>query len=184
MDTRQLLELPLATAYFPELTLHDGAVHRLTDQGLVRLETADSTEGLMDYLNPNRDVVDEREVINAAKFVHWSLNDVAHRDLQVAFTISQQKKKLAQYNQLYSLEGVVDTACLVVADIRHQGWAKSRHIIEALESHDALGNLLQIGEDHFPERIRTLRAALEAGQDEGMLGRRTYASASNDFVLI
>ena len=127
-------------------------------------------------------MVDEREVINAAKFVHWSLNDVAHRDLQVAFTISQQKKKLAQYHQLYRLDGVVDTVCLVVADIRHQGRAKSRHIIEALESQDALGNLLQIGEDRFPERIRTLRAALESGAEEGMLGRRTYASASNDFV--
>ena len=179
---RQSLDLPRAAAYFPELTLRDNAVHRLTEQGLVRLETADSTQGLLQYLNPNRDVVDEREVINAAKFVHWSLNDVAHRDLQVAFTISQQKKKLAQYHQLYRLDGVVDTVCLVVADIRHQGRAKSRHIIEALESQDALGNLLQIGEDRFPERIRTLRAALEAGEEEGMLGRRTYASASNDFV--
>jgi hypothetical protein len=181
---RQVLELPLAAAYFPELTLHDGAVHRLSDQGLVRLETADSTEGLLQYFNPNRDVVDEREVINAAKFVHWSLNDLAHRDLQVAFTIAQQKKKLAQYNQLYQLEGVVDTVCLVVADIRHQGRAKSRHIIEALESRDALGHLLQIGEDRFPERIRTLRSALEAGEEEGLFGRRMYAAASNDFVPV
>jgi hypothetical protein len=181
---RQLLQLPLAAAYFPELTLHDGVVHRVTDQGPVRLETEDSTEGLMQYLNPNRDVVDEREVIHAAKFIHWSLNDPAHRDLQVAFTIAQQKKKLAQYNRLYQLEGVVDTVCLVIADIRHQGRARSRHIIEALESHNALADLLQIGEDPFPERIRTLRSALEAGEEEGMLGKRKYDSATNDFVLL
>jgi hypothetical protein len=179
---RQLLELPLAAAYFPELTLHNGAIHKVTDQGMVRLETADSTEALMAYLNPSRDVVDEREVINAAKFIHWSLHDLAHRDLQVAFTISQQKKKLAQYNRLYHLEGVVDIICLVVADIRHHGRAKSRHIIEALESHDALGNLLQLGEDRFLERIKTLRSAIEASEEEGVLGMRKYDSATNDFV--
>jgi hypothetical protein len=180
----QLLELPLAAAYFPDLSLHHGAVHRLTDQGLVRLETDDSTEGLMRYLNPNRDVVDEGEVINAAKFIHWSLHDPAHRDLQVAFTISQQQKKMAQYGRLYHLHGVADTVCMVVTDIRHQGRAKSRHIIEALQSQDALDNLLQIGEEKFRERIRTLRSAIKAGEEEGTLGMRRYDAASNDFVLL
>jgi hypothetical protein len=179
---RQLLGLPLAAAYFPELTLHNDAIHRVTDSGLERLETDHSTEGLMRYFNPSRDVVDEREVINAAKCIHWSLHDPAHRDLQVAFTIAQQRQKMAQYGRLYRLNGVVDTVCLVVADIRHQGRAKSRHIIEALESHDTLDNLLEIGADRFQERIRTLRAALEAGVEEGILGRRRYDAALNDFV--
>jgi hypothetical protein len=181
---RQFLALPLAAAYFPELTLHQGAVHRLTDQGLLRLETESSTEALMQYFNPNRDVVDEREVIHAAKFIHWSLHDPAHRDLQVAFTIAQQKKKLAQYAQRYRLDGVADTVCLVVADVRHQGRAKSNHLIEALASQDALGNLLRLGEDGFTERIRTLRSALTAGVEEGLLGMRRYDAASNDFVLL
>jgi hypothetical protein len=179
---RQLLGLPLAAAYFPELTLHNDAIHRVTDSGLERLEADNSSEGLMRYFNPSRDVVDEREVINAAKCIHWSLHDPAHRDLQVAFTIAQQRQKMAQYGRLYRLNGVVDTVCLVVADIRHQGRAKSRHIIEALESHDTLDNLLEIGADRFQERIRTLRAALEAGVEEGILGRRRYDAALNDFV--
>jgi hypothetical protein len=181
---RQLLTLPLASAYFPDLALHQGAVHRATAQGLVRLETDASTEALMDYLNPSRGVVDEREVINAAKFIHWSLNDPAFRDLQVTFTISQQKKRLAQYDRLYRLHGLVDTVCLAVADIRHQGRARSSHIIEALASQDALNNLLLIGEDAFRERLRTLRAALAAGEEEGTLGVRRYDAASNDFVLL
>jgi hypothetical protein len=181
---RQLLALPLATAYFPELILQGGAVHRVTDQGVERLESSDSTEGLLDYLNPSRDVVDEREVINAAKFIHWSLNDPAHRELQVAFTVAQQKNKMAQYNRLYHLDGVVDTVCLVVADVRHQGRARSSVIIEALQSRDTLGNLLRIGEDGFGERIKTLRSALEAGKEEGVLGARRYDSAANDFVPI
>lgn len=179
---RQLLALPQAAAYFPDLSLHQGAVHRITDQGPVRLETEDSTEGLMCYLNPHRNVVDEGEVINAAKFIHWSLHDPAHRDLQVAMAIAQQRKKLAQYARLYHLNGVVDTVCLVVMDIRHQGRARSRHIIEALQSQDALENLLQLGEDKFRERIRTLRSAIAAGEADGTLGARRYDAASNDFV--
>jgi hypothetical protein len=181
---RQLLALPLAAAYFPELTLHQGAVYRLTDQGLVRLETESSTEALMQYLNPSREVVDEHEVVHAAKFIHWSLNDPAHRDLQVAFTIAQQKKKLAQYAQRYRLDGVADAVCLVVADIRHQGRAKSNHLIEALASQDALGNLLRLGEDGFTERIRTLRTAITAGVQDSTLGMRRYDAVSNDFVLL
>jgi hypothetical protein len=181
---RQLLTLPLAATYFPELTLHQEAVHRITDQGLVRLETPSSTEPLMQYLNPSRDLVDEREVIHAAKLVHWSLHDPAHRDVQVAFSIAQQKKKMAQYDQRYHLDGVVDTVCLVVADIRHQGRAKSNHIIEALASQDALGNLLQIGEDGFAERIKTLRSAITTGVAEGMLGKRRYDAATSDFVPV
>jgi hypothetical protein len=179
---RQLLALPQAAAYFPELTLHQSAVHRVTDRGLVRLESEDSTEGLMCYLNPNRDVVDEGEVISAAKFIHWSLHDPAHRDVQVALAVSQQQRKMAQYGRLYHLHGVADTVCLVVMDIRHQGRAKSRHIIEALQSQDALGNLLQLGEDKFRERIRTLRSAITAGEADGTLGVRRYDAASNDFV--
>jgi hypothetical protein len=179
---RQLLSLPLASAYFPELTLHQGAIHRVATSGLERLETDNSTEGLMGYLNPSRDVVDEREVINAAKCIHWSLHDPAHRDLQVAFTISQQRQKMAQYGRLYHLNGLVDTVCLVVADIRHQGRAKSRHIIEALESQDTLDNLLEIGADRFRERLSTLRAALEAGEGEGIFGKHRYDAALNDFV--
>jgi hypothetical protein len=181
---RQLLALPQAAAYFPDLSLRQDAVHRMTDHGLVRLESGDSTEGLMRYLNPNRNVVDEGEVINAAKFIHWSLHDPAHRDLQVAMAIGQQQKKLAQYARLYHLNGVVDTVCLVVTDIRHQGRAKSRHIIEALQSQDALGNLLQLGEDRFRERIRTLRSAIAAGEADGTLGVRRYDAASNDFVAL
>ena len=136
----------------------------------------------MCYLNPNRDVVDEGEVINAAKFIHWALHDPAHRDLQVALAISQQQRKMAQYGRLYHLHGVADTVCLVVMDIRHQGRAKSRHIIEALQSQDALGNLLQLGEDKFRERIRTLRSAITAGEADGTLGVRRYDAPSNDFV--
>jgi hypothetical protein len=155
-----------------------------TKPSIVRLETSDSTESLMGYLNPSRDVVDEREVITAAKFVHWSLHDPGHRDLQVAFTVDQMQKKIAQYDRRYHLHGVVDTVCLTVADIRHQGRARSSQIIEALESQNALENLLQIGEDGFPERLRTLRAAIVAGQEEGVLGTRRYDSATREFVPI
>jgi hypothetical protein len=181
---RELLKLPAAAGYYPDLTISEGAVHRLTSSGLVRLETADSTAALMDYLNPRGEVLDEIEVINAAKFIHWSQHDPRHRACQVAFTVASMKKKMQLYAKQYPLHDLVDTVCLVVADIRHQGRAKSRYIIEALESNDALGKLLQIGEDSFSERIETLKAALDDGLERGVLGMMKYNAVSGDFVPI
>ena len=181
---RELLGFPIAKAYFPDLILIEGAIHRQTERGIVRLETADSTDALMDYLNPSKDVVDEVEVINAAKFIHWSQNDSQHRHLQVTFTIDSMKKKMNSYSKRYGLHGVADKICLVIADIRHQGRAKSRHIISALESDDALGNLLRIGEGTFDDRIDTLRSEIERGEREGNLDKYKYDQIKEDFVLI
>jgi hypothetical protein len=181
---RQLLILPAAAAYFPDLTLIDEAVHQITDSGPVRLETETSTDELMRYLNPSGQVMDEVEVINAAKFIHWSLTDPEHRACQVAFTIDTMKKKMRQYARQYPLHGVVDTICMVVADIRHQGRAKSRSIIEALASGDALENLLSLGEDSYKARIRRLRQALEDGLDRGVFGKMQYDRTTEDFIPI
>lgn len=178
---RELLKLPLAEAYFPDLKLHDGAIHRSTEAGLVRLETGSSTDLLADYLNPVRSSVDDVEAVNAAKFVHWSLHDKSHRDVQVAFAVAQLQKKMRSYHQRYNLHRVPDTICIAVADIRHQGRARSADIIDALQSHDPLGNLLRIGEDGFPQRIRTLREAILDGQREGRIGTHHYDALAGDF---
>ena len=92
-----------------------------------------------------------------------------HRDTQVDLTVSQMKKKMASYHRRYGLHGVVDTICLVITDIRHQGRAQSSTIISALQSDDPLRRLLRIGEDGFPHRIETLREAIHDGELEGIL---------------
>ena len=88
------------------------------------------------------------------------------------------------YERRYDLHGIVDTVCIVVADIRHQGRAKSRHILEALHSGDALGNLLKIGEEAYPRRIETLREAIVGGEERGVFGRMKYDQTVEDFVPI
>ena len=53
---RAILGLPEAAAYFPNLALVSGRIHRTGDPGgPVPLESATSTAPLMKYLNPTLD---------------------------------------------------------------------------------------------------------------------------------
>jgi hypothetical protein len=63
---RTLLKLPLASEYFPDLTLDAGRVCRITDSGVVALESDGSTTPLIDYLNPSLKEIEDTEVIQAA----------------------------------------------------------------------------------------------------------------------
>ena len=93
---RTLLKLPRASEYFPDLTLDAGRVCRITDNGVVALESDASTSALIDYLNPSLKEIEDTEVIQAAKFVHWAQNDVAHRHAQIDVGIAHFKEKMAQ----------------------------------------------------------------------------------------
>lgn len=179
---RALLALPAAAEYFPDLRLAAGRVVRLTDAGPVALETDQSTARLLDYLNPSREQVEDTEVIQAAKFVHWAQHDAAHREAQVAVGVALFQAKMREYAARYALDGAVDAVCLVVSDIRHQGRAKSVEILAALQRPDPLAALLEIGEHRFPARIATLRREMARLRDEGRLGTHRYDAAAGDFV--
>lgn len=179
---RALLALPNAREYFPDLILHDGRVCRVTDGGVAAIETSTSTEGLLDYLNPSLAQIEDTEVIQAAKFVHWAQNDPAHRDVQVGIGIAHFKAHMAAYAKQYELNGVADTVCLAIADIRHQGRAKSSVITMALHSANPLNALLAIGEPRYHERLLTLRREIKGLTDEGILGKLKYSVAKSDFV--
>jgi hypothetical protein len=65
---RKLLSLENAKQYFPRLELQNNRIQYRHDNGtLVQLETDNSTQGLMDYLNPTLNEVDEQELICAAR---------------------------------------------------------------------------------------------------------------------
>ena len=179
---RELLKLPLAAEYFPDLTLHNNRVCRVNDLGVVPLESDASTAPLLDYLNPSVKEIEDTEVIQAAKFVHWVQNDAAHRKTQIEVGIAHFKQKMAHYAQKYGLNGADDAVCLVVADIRHQGRAKSPVIAAALQSANPLNALLRIGEPKYHTRLVTLRREIKALTDEGTLGRKKYSTAKRDFV--
>ena len=179
---RKLLSLPLAVEYFHDLRLVNNRISRITDNGTIQLESDTSTAGLMDYLNPSRSEVEDTEVVQSAKFVHWAQNDPLHRQVQIETGIAHFKEKMVGYSDRYDLDGTLDSICLVIADIRHQGRAKSPVIVTALHSSKPLESLLAIGEQKFGERISTLRREIKKLTDEGTLGTRVYNREQRDFV--
>ncbi|MBD2700746.1 hypothetical protein IC229_08865 [Spirosoma sp. BT702] len=181
---RSILKLPLAAEYFPDLKLENNRIIRITDDGDVVLESDTSTEGLMYYLNPTLREVEDTEVIQAAKLIHWAQNDPRHRSVQIDVGIKHFKSKLVEYAQAYGLDGKPDTICLAVCDIRHQGRAKSAVIKAALQSSNPLKALLEIGEPKYHERLLVIRREINRLLDEGTLGKRKYSLAKKDFVAI
>lgn len=179
---RALLKLPLALEYFPDLRVENNRVVRLTDDGSVILETDLSTEGLMDYLNPTLREVEDTEVIQAAKLVHWVQNDPQHRLVQIDVGIKHFKSKMLEYANQYQLDGKPDSVCLAICDIRHQGRAKSATIKAALQSQNPLKSLLEIGEPKYHERLIVIRREINKLLAEGTLGKRKYSVAKKDFV--
>lgn len=179
---RALLNLPLAVEYFHDLRLVNNRICRITDNGTIQLESDASTDGLMNYLNPSRSQVEDIEVIQAAKFVHWAQTDPQHRQTQIDVGISHFKQKMVGYANKYDLDGTLDSLCLVVADIRHQGRANSPTIVTALQSSKPLEALLALGERRFPQRIATLRREIKKLTDEGTLGTHVYSLEQRDFV--
>lgn len=179
---RKLLTCPLAAQYFPDLALNDGRVCRLGDTGLTPLETDDSTAALMDYLNPTPSEVEDTEVIQAARFVHWAQNDPAHRQAQMEVGVAHLREKMAGYARQYGLDGAADILCLVVMDIRHQGRARSPAIVAALQSSKPLELLLSLGQEIYPQRIATLRREIKALSADGTFGARKYSLEQRDFV--
>jgi len=179
---RKLLGLPLAREYFPDLQFNNERICRVTDDGLLPLETDASTEALMSYLNPTSQSVEDTEVIQAARLIHWAQNDPAHRAVQIEVGVQHFKENMVRYAELYGLDGADDTICLVVSDIRHQGRAKSSAIIQALQSKNPLEALLQLGEPKYHDRLMVLRREIKRLRDEGRLGKHSYSVARSDFI--
>ncbi|MBT2298986.1 hypothetical protein J7E70_00780 [Variovorax paradoxus] len=179
---RRLLELPLAAEYFPDLQLSNGRVCRVAERDIVPLESDDSTDGLLDYLNPSLREIEDTEIIQAAKFVHWAQNDARHRELQIEIGIAEIRKKMAQYSRRYRLDGATDVVCLLVMDIRHQGRATSDSIVAALQSSNPVARLLEIGASRYPNRIAVLRKEINALTADGTFGALKYSDAAGEFV--
>ena len=182
---RALLQLDERTAYFPDLELRDGRIVQPTENGVVRLETAASSEGLKKYLNPSGGEVENREVLSAARFVHWCAHSKAHRELQVKVGIDTIRQKLRTAHNKINLEGRRDKVCFVVVDILHQGrgtFAAMKQIIQNNNDAAAYEKLLTIGASSFEERIDTIRAEVARLETAGHFGTRKYSSASNDLV--
>jgi hypothetical protein len=89
---------------------------------------------------------------------------------------------MRDYARRYGLSGTNAAVCLAVADIRHQGRAKSADILAALDGGDSLERLLCLGEGAYPERIATLRTILNDATQGGGFGDRAYDEDTGEFV--
>lgn len=183
---KELLALPNAPDYFPKLVVQNNRIfYRESSGTLTQLEDNASTEGLMKYLNPTLDQIENQEIICAARMVHWAINDAKHRRIQVKVAVEHFKENMKQYAQSYNLDGFPDKVCQVVCDIRHQGRASSQQIINALNTggnfETAYNRLLQLGQPLYASRISTVRTVIKNLTDAGIFGKK-YKKSTNEFV--
>lgn len=185
---RRLLALPNAKDYFPFLELRNGFIWYNNGNSAKQLEDNSSTQGLMNYLNPDKTSLDNQELISSARFVHWSQNDAAHRQVQVECAMELFQKNMKLYNTRYNLDGWPDYICHAICDIHHQGRAKVSQIMAIMNAttnrQTIYTNLLNVGGGVYAERIRTLKAAHKKLMDAGKFGVKKYSAAASDFVNI
>jgi hypothetical protein len=183
---RRILALPPASQYFPDLSLAGGRVARVTNGQTSVLETAHSTELLQDYFNSSSQGVEDGEIINCAKLVHWCAIDPQHRAVQVEVGVMNFRGAMKTNHRRYNLEGRSDVTCLLIFDIHHQGRAPVSRVRAALANattdESAWEELLGIGLPTYAGRIETLRRHTMSLVSAGVLGRRAYVASTNDFV--
>lgn len=183
---KELLALPNAKEYFPKLVLKDKRIfYRENTGAMTQLEDDRTTEGLMNYLNPSLENIENQELICAGRFVHWASNDSKHRSLQVKIAVEHFKKNMQTYAESYNLDGFPAKVCQVICDIRHQGRAKSVDIINAINTRGnfelAYSKLLQLGQPLYTSRIATVRSVIKKLSDAGVFNKK-YKQATNEFV--
>lgn len=187
---RQALKLSAAREYFPELALIDGKVHRVDPDGdYTNLETIMPTgknkskqlQLFMNYLNPKRYSIEQQEVLQTARLMHWMTSDLSFRAqyIQVSNDILQHKMS-RRYHSWYNLDGQSDIICALIADIHHQGRAKKKAVRKALASNNPRKRLLQIN-PKYANRNKSLKKVIEQLEAAGKIGHKVYDAANNEF---
>ncbi|WP_306755267.1 hypothetical protein [Paracoccus actinidiae] len=140
---RELVQLPSVHRHFPDLTLVDGKVARKTSSGTVPFEREELVQvsngrtemqlpDFMAHLNPTSVRVEEREVLTAAKFAGWALDDEAMRDATVRVSVSITKRKIKASAQMFGFIGKRPELAIWVSDIFHHGRGKASLVLAAL----------------------------------------------------
>jgi hypothetical protein len=183
---RKLLTLPNSVDYFPKLQLKDSHIfYRNSNNTLSQLESDDTTDPLMDYLNPSLLEIENQELICSARMVHWATNDAEHRRTQVESAIQLFRNNMIEYNQRFGLHGAPAKVCQMICDIRHQGRGKNDRIANALNTNgnynQAFTNLCTIGSANYSQRIATVRNTINSLLNTGIFNKK-YDSSSNSFT--
>jgi uncharacterized small protein (DUF1192 family) len=164
---KKLLKLPEAKQYFPRLTIKNDRIHYIKPNTgtLTKLEDEDSTEGLMDYLNPSLSEVDNQELICAARLIHWTTHKADTRKLQVSSAIKMYQDNMKSYHNRFGLDGVPAKVCFMICDILHQGRGTNDRIAYAINTNGnyekAYQNLCSVGQVNYQGRINILKAEIK-----------------------
>lgn len=184
---RDLIKEGVSEPYFPELSLINGRVHKVSNDGAkTDLETIFDTgpngskqlQLLMNYFNPNRWELDNQEVLNAARMMHMCEHSKKARDIQVKRSVQILESKMSKYGGWYDLDGKSAKLCMIIADIHHQGRASRKKVKNALNSGDPINNLIDIN-SKYKSRSKSLRTALDR-LDNDILNKK-YVASLNEF---
>jgi hypothetical protein len=138
----------------------------------------------MDYLNPTLNEIENQELICAARFVHWSMNDPAHRKIQVDAAVEHIMNGMIEYHKRFNLDHAPAKVCALICDIRHQGRASNDRIANALNTQGnwdkAYTNLLTIGNANYSSRISTIKNSISGLINQGIF-TRSYNASDNSF---
>jgi hypothetical protein len=106
--------------------------------------------------------------------------------VQVETAMTKVKNCMPIYDRKYNLHGLTDKTCTVVADIRHQGRARSPEIIDAINTRGTEDNvyhrLLELGAHAYEKRIQNLENFINKLEAEGIFGIKRYDRTVNNFV--
>jgi hypothetical protein len=177
---RELVQLPSAARFFPDLTLVDGKVARKTGSGTVSLErekevqvgsgTETQIPDFMAYLNPSSFQVDEREVLTAAKFAAWAMEDKAMRDATVQVSVKIMKRKIKARAGTFGLVGKRPELAIWISDMFHHGRGSTNQAKAALQLStfdkqlDALSRIDTTGQ--HAARLESVRRSVKVLIDE------------------
>lgn len=178
---RAMLGRAQAHDYFPGLSVKNGHIHAAEASGDVQLEDDKSSEPLQRYLNPTAGHVEDDEIIAAAKFIHWTMNDAGARELQVHFMVEFFRSYLHTADQHGLADGLSAALCCVICDIRHQGRVTGLWplVAGALKATDPFLALLALGAEDYQPRVKELRKLIMANPDFAKLH---WSSAKSDFI--
>jgi hypothetical protein len=179
---RELLSLRAASSYFPDLTLKQGKVHRIDGSTLKSLEVVTNVHrpngkfenqivGFMSYLNPDTTTAGEHEATNAARLMHWLLNDPEAIAASVRVALAILRGKVKRQAAAYKLSGKDPQLAIWVSDISHQGRGSASAIRAALAEPSLqaqLTALSAIGAGDYSSRIASVKASIRKLSDEGV----------------
>jgi cell wall-associated NlpC family hydrolase len=183
---RELLRLPEAKAYFPDLALVDDRIHQKVDGHMRSLELAVehpvgnhklNTTGLAVYLNPDLQNLNECEENSAARLMHWCRTSSAMRNAQVRVAVRIARRKLTHAAAKVNLSGRPLDQCIWVNDILHQGRGGKQtyaRIAAALSQAHPVAALKQIGGASFASRIAKVDECVQQLVREGTIANKVY----------